>query len=70
MFEFAELDTDRQFIADVTDGSMFRAQEFTGDGHHKRRGEVGDWQNHFDAADIELFQELAGDVFAEAGYRW
>jgi hypothetical protein len=70
MFEFAGLDADRRFIAEVAEGSAFRPQEYTGDGHHKRRGEVGDWQNHFDTADVELFQELAGDVFVKAGYRW
>jgi hypothetical protein len=70
LFEFAGLDADRAFVADVADRSDFRHHTSTGDGRHTRRGEVGDWRNHFSAEDEALFRELAGEAFATAGYRF
>lgn len=70
LFDFAGLDVDPRFVADIADRSNFRNQRSTGDGRHTRRGEVGDWQNHFDADDETLFRELAGDVFTTAGYHF
>ena len=70
LFEFAGLEADRGSVAAVADRSDFRHQPSTGDGRHTRRGEVGDWRNHFDADDEALFRQLAGDVFEAAGYHF
>jgi hypothetical protein len=68
LFDFAQLDVDDAFVREVADGTDFRHNRATGAGRHTRRGEVGDWRNHFSAEDDALFRELAGDVFVEAGY--
>jgi hypothetical protein len=68
LFAFAGLDADPKLLAEIADRSDFRHQRSTGDGRHTRRGEVGDWQNHFTPDDETLFRELAGDVFTTAGY--
>lgn len=70
LFEFTGLEADHRFVADVADRSDFRHYSSTGDGQHARRGEVGDWRNHFDSADERLFRELAGDAFTAAGYQF
>jgi hypothetical protein len=70
LFEFAGLEADSVFVAEVADRSDFRHQRSTGAGRHTRRGEVGDWENHFDADDIALFRALAGDAFTSAGYHF
>ncbi|HEY5011752.1 MAG TPA: sulfotransferase [Acidimicrobiia bacterium] len=70
LFEFSGLDADARLIAEVADRSDFRHQSSTGAGRHTRRGEVGDWRNHFDADEEVLFRELAGDVFESVGYRF
>lgn len=33
-----------------------------------RKGEVGDWKNHFNNSDSELMQKLFGDTMRELGY--
>jgi hypothetical protein len=68
LFDFVRLDATPAFVAEVADASDFRHHRTTGAGMHTRRGEVGDWRNHFSAADEELFRELAGDVFEAVGY--
>jgi hypothetical protein len=70
LFEFAGLDANSRFVGEVADRSNFRHHRATGDGRHTRRGEVGDWQNHFDVDDEALFRELAGDAFVSAGYHF
>jgi Sulfotransferase family len=70
LFEFAELDTHPRALAEITDRANFRHLGDTGDGRHSRRGEVGDWQNHFTPDDEALFRALAGDTFLAAGYRF
>ena len=61
-------DATTAFVAEVADASDFRHHRTTGAGYHTRRGEVGDWRNHFSAEDEELFRELAGDVFEAVRY--
>jgi len=68
LFEFVGLDATSGFVAEVADASDFRHHRTTGAGKHTRRGEVGDWRNHFSTADEEMFRELAGDVFEAVGY--
>jgi len=67
---FIGVDAEPSLIADIADRSDFRHQRITGDGQHRRRGEIGDWENHFTADDEELFRSLAGELFEEAGYRF
>ncbi len=33
-----------------------------------RKGVVGDWQNHFSAADLDLFYRAVGPVMTRVGY--
>jgi hypothetical protein len=68
LFDFAGLDAGDAFVREVAETTDFRHHRATGAGRHTRRGEVGDWRNHFSADDEALFRELAGDVFVEAGY--
>jgi hypothetical protein len=70
LFEFARLDVDEQFVSEVADRSDFRHLSTTGAGRHTRRGEIGDWQDHFSADDEALFRELAGATFEAVGYRF
>lgn len=70
LFEFVGLDASPAFVAEVADASDFRHHRTTGAGKHTRRGEVGDWRNHFSPADEDLFRELAGDVFEAVGYEF
>jgi hypothetical protein len=70
LLEFTGLDAGPQLLADIVDRADFRHHRATGDGRHTRRGEPGDWRNHFTAADEALFRERAGAVFEAAGYRY
>lgn len=68
MFSFLGLPADQSLVDHVATATDISRQRIVGDGEHVRKGEVGDWRNHFDQDDVELFAELAGDVFASAGY--
>jgi sulfotransferase family protein len=68
LFEFLGLDATPDFVDEVGEASDFRHHRTTGAGYHTRRGEVGDWRNHFSGEDEELFRALAGDVFEALGY--
>jgi hypothetical protein len=57
-------------VEEIVERSDFRHHRQTGDGRHTRRGEVGDWRNHFSAEDETLFRSMVGDLFEEAGYRY
>lgn len=70
LFDFADLDVDDEFVAEVADRTDFRHNKATGAGRHTRRGEVGDWREHFSEADEALFHDLAGEVFEASGYRF
>jgi hypothetical protein len=70
LLAFAGLDADAGLLDEIVDRADFRHHRSTGDGHHTRRGESGDWRNHFTADDEALFRERAGAVFEAAGYRF
>lgn len=67
---FCGLSTDARTVADVVEANDFSRLPDTGDGRHQRKGEVGDWRNHFTPEDERLFRETVGDLFERAGYRY
>jgi hypothetical protein len=71
LFEFLDLRYTPSFLERVTEQTAFRNLPKTriGDVHHFRKGESGDWRNHFTDDDIALFERLAGATLVEAGYR-
>jgi hypothetical protein len=70
LYDFCGFDTDAAEIDQVADRTDFRHHEHTGAGRHTRRGEVGDWRNHFTPDDEELFRSTVGELFELAGYRY
>jgi sulfotransferase family protein len=68
MFAFLGLPPQAALVDHVAVTTDISRQRIVGDGEHVRKGEVGDWRNHFDDHDVALFADLAGDVFAAAGY--
>ena len=70
LFAFAGLPTDGEVVETILAETKFSALPATGPRQHRRKGVVGDHQNHFSDADHQLFRELAGDVFEAAGYRF
>lgn len=68
MFSFLGLDTDQVIVGDIATRTDISQQRIVGDGEHVRKGEVGDWRNYFDDGDVALFDRMAGDVLASAGY--
>jgi Sulfotransferase family len=70
LFAFAGLPTDCQTVDTILAETDFSALRATGPLQHRRKGVVGDHQNHFNEADHQLFRELAGEVFEAAGYRF
>lgn len=75
LFAFLGVDGAPETVARVVEETRFQAMRkksgqragANGNGFF-RRGEVGDWRNHFSAADVRLFDELAGDLLKELGY--
>jgi hypothetical protein len=70
LFAFADLPADDQLVDRIVAATDFSALPATGPRQHRRKGVVGDHRNHFSEADHQLFREVAGDVFAAAGYRF
>ena len=73
LFAFLELPADERLLADVVERSSFRfyAGREPGQEDRKRfyrKGVVGDWRNHFSAADAATFKALAGDMLIRLGY--
>lgn len=68
MFSFLGLPADHALVGHVAATTDISQQRIVGDGEHVRKGEVGDWRNHFDERDVELFAAMAGAVLTSAGY--
>lgn len=68
LFGFLDLPTSGDLVSTIVAESHISRVSTAGDGEHVRKGEVGDWRNHFSAGDATLFRDLAGDVSAAAGY--
>ncbi|MGI9602895.1 MAG: sulfotransferase family protein [Acidimicrobiales bacterium] len=70
LYDFVGLDHNTDLVAEVAMAVDFTQlpAKATGPGRHRFRGEVGGWSADFDAADIELFECLAGDTLRGLGY--
>lgn len=67
LFSFFDLDPD--------EAQAISPESFTSAGYkspdpkgHRRKGEVGDWQNYFSATSKAWFNEVAGESLVQAGY--
>jgi hypothetical protein len=70
LYAFCGFDADAGEIALVAERTDFRHHQHTGAGRHTRRGEVGDWRNHFTPDDEQLFRSTVGELFERAGYHY
>lgn len=68
LFDVLGLDAPFDLVRSIAESNDISRQAIVGDGEHVRKGIVGDWQNHFTVDDARLFEQLAGPVFAAAGY--
>jgi len=73
LFEFLDLPPDAVVVEDVLHRSSFHYWTGREPGQESRRrfarnGAVGDWQNHFTAAEKSRFKALAGDLLVALGY--
>lgn len=55
-------------LADVVDQMDFAKVKARGNGHHKRKSQVGEWRTHYSLEAREVFAQYAQDVLEEAGY--
>lgn len=70
VLSFLDLPRSPEIVARLVEDTSFHRLPGTGEGMHQRKGEVGDWRNHFSAEDNSLFREMAGELFAAAGYQY
>lgn len=70
LLRFVGLDHSPEFVERMGAAADFSTHTRTGDGEFRRKGVVGDWTNVFTEADVELFRQLVGPLFAEAGYEY
>jgi hypothetical protein len=70
LWDFAGLDSTPEQVEEAVEQRSFARRRRTGPGAFNRKGIVGDWVNEFSDEDADLFRELAGDVFTDAGYEW
>jgi len=66
MLRFLEARDDDDIVASLVEQTSFSASKRKGS--FFRKGQRGDWANHFTAADVDLFKRLAGDLLVELGY--
>lgn len=71
LFDFLGVDSAPSTVAKVIAGTKFELLRSTSGGAAGffRKGEAGDWRNHFSPADVRLFDELAGGLLRELGYQ-
>lgn len=70
LFAFADLEVTDDDVGRIVASTDFSRAGGRSDGSSpNRKGEVGDWANHFTEADAALFAELAAGACAAAGYR-
>lgn len=58
---------DPAIVDDLVEQTRFDKQKKKASGFF-RKGQSGDWRNHFNDGDVALFKELAGDHLIELGY--
>jgi hypothetical protein len=73
LFQFLDLPHEDRLIQDILERSSFRfyAGRERGQEDRKRfyrKGIAGDWKNHFDDGEKQIFKEVAGDMLIRLGY--
>ena len=69
LLEFSGLDFDDAAVDHAVESNRFDKMPVPkGEGQYSRKGTVGDWSNHFSAADLDLFEQMIGDRYADLGY--
>lgn len=69
VFAFMGVDCPTDLATRIAATTDFSRYPRTGPGRPKRKGAVGDWRQHFTAADAALVRELAADILLQLGYR-
>ncbi|VVT14376.1 sulfotransferase domain-containing protein [Erythrobacter sp. EC-HK427] len=59
---------DRARLADVIDQMDFAKVKARGNGHHKRKSQVGEWREHYTQEARDTFARFAQDALVAAGY--
>lgn len=59
---------DEARLADVIDQMDFAKVKARGNGHHKRKSQVGEWRQHYTHEAREVFAEYAQDALEKMGY--
>jgi len=67
MYTFAGIEAHPNLITSVTELTDFKNYIKKG-GRYLRRGQVGDWKNHFTSEDIKLFKKMANNFLIGLGY--
>ena len=68
-FEFLGVDSGPAVVATVVRGSAVEKERLkTVSNSFLRKGEVGDWRNHFDEDAARIFDEVAGQTLINLGY--
>ncbi len=68
LFAFAGLRAEPALVERIVAESAFARAPRTGPGRPRRKGTVGDWRHQFTAAEVQLFERLAGDTARALGY--
>ncbi len=74
VFDFLQLSTDKEIIDHCINENRF--EKITGGrkagdedpNSHSRKGIVGDWKNHLSNNNLELFNDIAGNISNKLGY--
>lgn len=73
LLDFLQLNASCDILDDMIERSSFRYRAGRRQGQEDqynflRKGIVGDWRNHLEPEDAQLFRELAGDLLVRLGY--